>query len=138
LKLRLKDKSDIDYVVAQVKRFAELGNYIVEIKRNVSQRTLSQNSALHKYFELLAAEMNDAGITQQLITSKLKEGFEIPVSGSFLKDIFRQIGKDLYDIESTAKLTTKQIQDVYLVFDQGMAEKTGCAVAWPTVEDKYA
>ena len=135
MRLRLKDKSDIPHVFNQINRLAELGGYVVEIKKSQSTRTLSQNSALHKYFQLLADEMNDAGITQQLITSKLNAGFEIPVSESFLKDIFRQIGKNMYDIDSTAKLSTKEMQEVYLVFDHGMAEKTGCAVAWPCVDE---
>jgi len=135
MQLRLRDANDIPTIAAQLNKLAKIGGYIVEIRKAGSRRTLTQNAALHKYFQLLSDEMNDAGITQQMIWKHLKEGFDIPVSESFLKDIFRQIAKDLYDTDSTAKLTTKQMQELYLVFDRGMAEKTGCAVAWPCIDN---
>ena len=45
---------------AKLDKMADGAAYIVDIK-NMDIRTLAQNKALHKYFELLATELNSAG-----------------------------------------------------------------------------
>jgi|GEM_PF-1348722 len=42
--------------------------YVVDM-RNLDQRTAQQNKALHRYFELLAEALNEAGYTMQFVMS---------------------------------------------------------------------
>ena len=104
------------------------------------QRTKQQNRSLHKYCELLAKELNDAGIDQRMLFEQLKEGFEIPNTKESIKHLFRLVGGKLYpesqgDDPSTTKLDTAQISEVYKVFDREMALRNeGISVPWPTDE----
>lgn len=94
-------------------------------------RTLLQNKSLHKYCELLAEALNDAGYD-------FKEVITMPVS--FTKEnvkeyMFRRVMSALYpDLESTTELTTVQIQTVYNELDRLTATKFGIHVEWPSEE----
>lgn len=135
MRLSLNNLDDLDFILAQGRKMVNAGHACeVEIRKKTRRRTLTQNAAMHKYFELLAGEMNDAGVTIKTLVAEFKEGFEVPVTEEFLKTVFRLIGQQMYGVDSTAKLDTKQVQEVYLTFDQGMAKKTGVTVAWPSRE----
>ena len=50
-------------------------NYTKNIQLKTKQRTLQQNKALHKYFEILADTLNEAGLDARVV---LKPEIEIP------------------------------------------------------------
>lgn len=104
------------------------------IDKPVKCRTLPQNAALHKYCADISGKMNDAGFTQRQLVGKFKEGFELPVTMDMIKAIFREVGSAMYGKESTAELTTIEIQKVYQVVDQRFGEITGCRAEWPSIE----
>lgn len=98
------------------------------------QRTLQQNAALHKWCELMATQMNDAGYTQRQLVGQFKDGFELPVTEHMVKDIFREVGRAMFKKDSTADLTTTEVQEVYQVVDARFGEITGCRTEWPSRE----
>lgn len=104
---------------------------MTETKKN---RTALQNSAEHVYFKRRATAMAAAGFTQRSLILTLKEGFELPITEHMIKDIFRGVGRAMFDKDSTSRLTTIETQEVYRATEQRFAELTGIDVPWPSSE----
>ena len=99
------------------------------------QRTTLQNKALHKYFALMSEGLNGAGYDQVKFYETIKHGFAVSWSPEAFKDFWRSVAITLYpEITSTADLDTKQLQEVYLVVDKGISERTGVSVPFPSDE----
>lgn len=95
-------------------------------------RTDKQNRSLHKFCELLSETLNEAGISQRV----LLEGLEIDNSPESVKAVFRAMGKAKYGKDSTAKLTTKEVMDIYEEFNRHTS-KIGIHVPFPSEDDRY-
>lgn len=96
------------------------------------QRTLQQNRALHKWFELLADNLNTAGLDMR---KTLKESVEIPWSADTVKEyMFKPIMKAQLDKTSTTQLTTKEIDLVFDTITKYLGEKHGVYQDFPTIE----
>lgn len=97
-----------------------------------NQRTLRQNASLHKYFELLARELNESGYDMK---RTLKPGIDIPWSPDTVKEyLWKPIQNAQLMKESTTELTTKDIDIVYDTLNRHLAEKTGVHVEFPSNE----
>lgn len=97
-----------------------------------NQRTLQQNKALHKYFELLAKELNSAGYDMR---RTLKPGVDIPWTPDNVKEfLWRPIQEAYINKHSTTELTTKEIDRVYDVINKHLGETTGVTVEFPSRE----
>jgi hypothetical protein len=118
--------------------FEKLGEVVLTINKADKKRTLTQNASLHKYCANISEKMNDAGFTQRQLIGSFKEGFELPVTPVMIKDIFREVGNALYHKDSTARLTTIEIQKVYQVVDQRFGEITSCRCEWPSFDSQSA
>ena len=112
------------------------GRYQVTIKKTSKQRSGKQNNSQHLYLRMMAQAFNDAGLDQRMVINKFSDGFSIPVTMEFLKEVFQQVASGMFDKKSTAELTTVQIQDVYEAFIAGMGQKYGISRPWPHVEEK--
>lgn len=86
-----------------------------------NQRTSQQNRSLHKYCELKAQQLNDAGLDMR-VTLKPEISLEWTPE-SFKKYMFKAFTRLMYDKKSTTELTTKEINKVYLELEKYMAEK---------------
>lgn len=96
------------------------------------QRTLIQNNALHKYFELLADELNGAGYDMR---KTLRQDIDIPWSKDTVKDyLWRPIQIAQLQKVSTAELNTAEIDKVYDVLNRHLGEKLGLHVDFPNLE----
>ena len=97
------------------------------------QRSLSQNAALHKYFGLLAQELNNAGYDV---------GATIKVPVDFTKDTVKEymahpIIHALWpDKEHTSELETKEINELYEHLNRLTAEKFGISVPFPSLDEQ--
>lgn len=95
-----------------------------EIKR----RTLQQNKCLHSYFQQLADELNAAGYD-------LRTTIKVPVAftGHNVKELMaKPVMNALYpDKDSTAELSTQELQYLYEVLNNMTAEKFGISLQWP-------
>lgn len=99
-----------------------------------TQRTTLQNRSLHKYCDLMAESFNAAGYDQRAVMEQFKDGFDVPWTMEAVKHVFRTVAKAMYGVDSTAELTTTQIQSVYEVVDARLAEITGIRHEWPSEE----
>ena len=96
------------------------------------QRTLQQNKALHKFCELLADALNDAGYDMK---KTLKPGVDIPWTKDMIKEhIWRPVMKAMEGVESTTEMNTVDPSEIYEVVNRHMAEKFGVHVSWPSNE----
>ena len=97
----------------------------------MTTRTASQNSALHKYFELLAKELNNAGYDV---------GTTIKVPVDFTKDTVKEymahpIITALWpDKHHTAELETNEINELYEHLNRLTSEKFGIGIPFPSYE----
>lgn len=100
----------------------------------MQQRTPSQNRSLHKFCTNVAQEAKANGLTMQVI---LAQTLELEPTMEGIKAIFRQIGKSRFGKESTKDLTTKELQEVYEIFNLFLAElPRPIHVPWPSVEEQ--
>ena len=96
------------------------------------QRTLTQNAAIHVYFDLLAQELNLAAYDMK---RTLKESVDIPWSGATVKEyLWKPIQNAQVMKQSTTELTTKEIDLIYDTLNRHLAEKTGVQVQFPSNE----
>lgn len=94
------------------------------------QRTLTQNAAMHVYFDLLAKELNTAGYDMK---RTLKESVDIPWNGATVKEyLWKPIQNAQVIKQSTTELTTKEIDLIYDTLNRHLAEKTGVYVPFPS------
>lgn len=99
------------------------------------QRTLIQNRALHKFFELLADELNNAGLDMR---KTLKPEIEIPWSKDTVKSyLWKPIQDAQLEKESTTELTTKEIDLIYNTLNRFLGEKLSVHVPFPTNQQMY-
>jgi len=115
---------------------AEKANNIYEViscKQLIDVRTLKQNNALHKYFEMLAEELNNAGYdVKKTLSSKL----EHPWNAELIKElIWRPVQEACLGKKSTTELSKqKDIDVIYDVINKHMGENFGIYVPFPSEE----
>jgi len=96
------------------------------------QRTKLQNSCLHKWCDDVAMAMDSAGLDMRKV---LKPEVEIPwTKESVKKYIFNTIAEVMFDVDSSADLTTAQMQQVTETIVRHMAVSQPKLVLppWPT------
>ena len=92
--------------------------------------TLTQNSSLHKYCELLALELNSRGLD---MVKTLKVGVDIPWSKTAVKEhIWRPVQDAQFDKSSTTRLETHEVSAVYDVINRHLSDKFGVYVPFPS------
>ena len=97
------------------------------------QRTSQQNKALHKYFELVAEVLNNAGLDMR---KALKPGIEIPWTKDAIKDyLWRPVQMEYLRKRSTTELTTKDIDKIYDILNRFLGEKFGLYEPFPSLEE---
>ena len=100
----------------------------------MSQRTIQQNKALHKYFRMLADDLNAAGLDMR---KTLKEDVEVPWTEELVKDhLWRPIQEAVVDKESTADLETPEVSRVFDVLNRHLGSKLGIHTPFPERHDE--
>lgn len=105
-----------------------------EMKQKNITRTTKQNRALHLYFSFVAEELNTLGINFKYEGLK---GLELstPYTEILVKEVlWKPIQRSLFDIDSTTKLTTKQMNDIIDVITLFFGEK-GINLEFPNLEN---
>jgi len=97
------------------------------------KRTPQQNKCLHSYLGQIATELNEAGYD-------FKQVVKLPVTfttDNMKEYLFKPVMSLMFpDIESTTDLTTKQLQEVYEVFNAAIADRFSVSGDWPNYENK--
>lgn len=122
-KLFIRFRKDFDLQLARVK-----GD--VEIIISKGKRTEKQNAALHKYFELVAEAMNDAGYSVQAV---LQKKMEIEWNPRLIKEIlWRPAQQVILGVKSTTELDKQgDIDKVYDHLNRHLSEKFFVHIPFP-------
>jgi hypothetical protein len=95
-------------------------------------RTLQQNRALHVLFQLLANELNSNGLDMR---KTLKPSVDIPWSGRSVKEwLWKPIQKAQLNKDSTTKLTTAEIDQVFDTLVRHLGQQFGIQLNFPSIE----
>ena len=108
----------------------------IELKEIKPTRSNQQNKAIHLYFTLVSDSLNDSGLYFRNM-----DLFGLPVekqwSPELVKEfIWKPIQKTLFDIDSTTKLKTAEINTILDVLANHFA-KVGITVHFPTQFDLW-
>ena len=99
----------------------------------MDKRSTRQNRAIHKYFELLADELNSAGWDMK---RTLRHDVDIPWNGDTVKQwLWKPIQEAMLGKKSTTQLTTKEIDKVYETLNRHLADKLGVHTPFPSVDE---
>lgn len=97
-----------------------------------NKRTLRQNDSLHLFFQMLADELNGAGLDMR---KTLKPEIEIPWTKENVKTYLWKPVQDIYlKKKSTTELTTDQVSEVWEILNRHLGEKFGIYVPFPSIE----
>lgn len=101
---------------------------------NEKLRTAHQNNAMHVWFKESANECINQGVCVNDIIGKT---MNLQVDEGFIKWLFRRVGKKKYGADSTAKLTSIQIDSIYDEIVKFFAEKVDPPIQLPPFPNKY-
>lgn len=95
------------------------------------QRTLRQNNALHKYFEMVAETLNEAGLEMKKV---LENSVDIPWSKETIKElIWRPIQEAQLKKKSTTKLSVKDVDIIFETVNRFLST-LGIHIPFPSFE----
>lgn len=102
----------------------------IDFRRKAKQRTLTQNGAMHLFFEWLADTLNDAGLDMR---KTLREGVEVPWTPASVKEhLWRPIQLAMTEKKSTADITTVEPTEIHAVLSRHLGERLGVQCPeWP-------
>lgn len=94
-------------------------------------RTDNQNNAAHLWFDQIATEADNRGLTIDLW---IKKPTEMRITESMLKDCFREMAKVMFKKDSTAKLTKYEFSETIFFFDKIVLERLGINIEFPNLD----
>jgi hypothetical protein len=104
----------------------------MNVSKKKKPRSYRQNKSLHMLCQQIADYCVETGITTEVIT----RNFEVYPSMETIKDMFRQVGKEKFGKNSTANLTTVELQQCYEEVSRHISEITGEYFVWPSEENR--
>ena len=100
----------------------------------VTERTLTQNAALHLYFRMLADKLNESGLDMKKV---LKPSIDIPWTEESVKThLWKPVQQVMIEKASTTKLSKMDVSDVYEVLNRHLAEKLGVFLPFPHEDER--
>lgn len=122
---------------------SSLENYLDDIRKQYNhhkylmcqiktgqQRSELQNNALHKYCEMVAEALNDAGLDMRQV---IREDVDIPWSKNTVKEhLWRPIQLVMTKHKSTTKPKRGEYTEIYETLSRHLASKFGIDVPWPS------
>jgi len=98
------------------------------------KRTLSQNSAMWLYFELLAETLNATGWEMKKVLAA--KAVDVPWSKESIKSVlWVPVQEAMLNKESTTELSTVDVDRVYRVLDRHITELTGVSISFPSARN---
>lgn len=117
------------------KRFLDFVNQgkTIDLIEKKNTRTTRQNSALHLLFTIISSQLNEMGVEFQYFGLK-GQVLSVRHSPNLVKEhVWKPIQKALFDIDSTTKISTVQINEIVDVLAKYFAEK-GIVIQFPSKE----
>ena len=120
-------------VVGDIIATHALGEFGICVEILEQTRTPRQNRALHTYFGLLAAALNDAGL--EIHMEYLNKSIEVPWTKASVKErLWLPIMQAMTDQTSTTKLKRKEVSEIYETLSRHMTVMHDVFVPFPEQE----
>ena len=111
-------------------RNMNLPEHGVMIELKFGTRTTKQNSAMHKYFTMMANDLNDAGLDMRKV---MKPSAAIPWTLESVKEhLWGSLMVAMTGKEHTSELERNEVTKVYDQLTKHMGEKFGVFVPFPS------
>ena len=134
MELLINSEQSLEAAIVQLRMQFNEKKYVKAKLSYGRSRTLTQNRALHKFCQMLADKLNEAGLDQKKV---LKPEVEIPWTQEAVKEhLWRPIQKAVTGLDSTTKPEASQYSDIYEVLNRHLTTKLGVHVPWPNKEEK--
>ena len=93
---------------------------------------------MHKFFELLAEALNDAGFDVKIFLAATKDHTNVPWTKESVKEIlWRPVQKAMTGKESTTEISKVEPSDIHEVLMHRISEITGIDyIPWPSEESR--
>ena len=106
----------------------------VELKEVKITRSQKQNQALHVFFTIISYELNEMGV-EFCYSPTQGKNIQTRYTPNIVKDFFwRPIQIALFDIKSTTKIDTKQINEITDVIIKFFGDR-GVVVKFPSIDN---
>lgn len=103
----------------------------VDLIEKMNTRTTNQNSALHLLFRIMSEQLNEMGLTYKYYGLK-GHLIETRYTTHICKEFFwRPIQISMFNIKSTTKISTQQINEIMDVISNFFGEK-GVVIQFPS------
>lgn len=133
MELLINSEQALEAAIVQLRMQFNEKKYVKAKLSYGRSRTLTQNRALHKFCQMLADRLNEAGLDQKKV---LKPEVEIPWTMEAVKEgLWRPVQEAVTGLKSTTKPEASQYSDIYEVLNRHLTTKLGVHVAWPTKEE---
>ena len=130
--LNLQNEQEVIKAKDKLNHFIDKGKTIDLIEKK-NTRTTRQNSALHLLFTIISGQLNEMGAEFKYFGLK-GQVFSMRHTPSLVKEhIWKPIQFALFNIESTTKINTEQINEVVDVLTKYFSEK-GIVIEFPSKE----
>ena len=121
-------KEKADFFIAFIKDQLQSGSIITYSIKQES-RTDRQNGAMHLWFRQIAEQLNDKG---DWARHPYSDTLEIPFTDVLVKEmLYKPIIKAMYDKNSTAKLTVRELSEAAEVLTRWLAQNRGVYIPFP-------
>lgn len=100
----------------------------------MEKRTNQQSRALHKYLELVAAELDREGHSMQDVLREAKKVDIRPTKNALKEVIWKPIQKVMFDKGSTSDLERHEVDRVYEVMNKWLGENFAIHIPFPSRE----
>ena len=142
LKLDLgKDATADDYkaVAAALEMYLrELDYADYKVSYPKGNRTVTQNSAMWQWLTMVAEGLNDAGLEQRTVLSKMREGFDVPWNKDTAKqNMYNPIMEAMTGKTSSTELDTVEPSKVCETLGRWLSSELGYVPPpWPSIENQ--
>ena len=133
MELLINSEQALEAAIVQLRMQFNEKKYIKAKLSYGRSRTLTQNRALHKFCQILADKLNEAGLDQKKV---LKPEVEIPWTMEAVKEgLWKPVQEAVTGLKSTTKPEASQYSDIYEVLNNHLSSKLGIYVEWPTKDN---
>jgi len=98
----------------------------------VEQRTNQQRKAIEVYCRELADALDREGHTLQDVTERIQRAEIRPTQENIKEVVFKPMAKALFNVDSTTKLSTAQVDKVYEMVNAFVGREFGIHTPFPS------
>lgn len=136
----IQNKFQAEQFCEKVMEAAERGEMMAydakELKGDIV-RTHKQNNAIHQYCGDLGESLNEAGYDLvKFVKVCYKDNVSVPWTVEQAKEnIWRPVQIAMTNTQSTTKIKTEQVGEIYEVINRKISESTGVSVQFPSIDN---